>query len=227
MRYKGMFVLIFVLLFSGGCVASRKPVAAKYSWELYLAPNASGETFKDQSVAILPPLDIEYLPSQEVYRETLAGLLYKAMSGYPDSPTIIPMDAVQSAVNKSELWNDILQMYTEYHASAVLRKDVLSRLGQAVNARYVLLPKLLSFQQEVFDRVTILGVSFLRTRLSVVSIQAQIWDTFTGEVVWQGVGEGTDASEVVRGRPASFASVARNASESLASRMPWVKGAEK
>lgn len=166
---------------------------------------------------------MEYQPSQEIYRETLAGLLYKAMKEYPESPTIIAMDAVQSAVNKSELWSDILQMYTDYHDSAVLRKDVLSKLGQALNARYVLLPKLLSYQQEVFDRAVFLGVSFLRTRLSVVSIQAQIWDTATGEVVWQGVGEGTDASEVVRGRPASFASVAQNASESLASRMPWVK----
>ena len=222
MRYKSMFVLIFILLFSGGC-ASRPPLAAKYSWELYLAPKVTSETFKGQSVAILPPLNIEYLPTQEVYRETLAGLLYKAMNGYPDGPTIIPMDAVQSAVNKSELWNDVLQMDTEYHASAVLRKDVLSRLGQAVNARYVLLPKLLTFQQEVFDRAVFLGVSFLRTRMSLVSIQAQIWDTVTGGCVWQGVGEGTYASEVGRGRPASFASVAQNASESLASRMPWVK----
>jgi hypothetical protein len=219
---KSMFVLIFFLFISVGC-ASGPPPAAKYSWELYLAPKVSGETFMGQNVAILPPLSIEYQPSQEIYRETLAGLLYKAMKEYPEGPTIIAMDAVQGAVNKGELWNDILQMYTDYHDSAVLRKDVLSKLGRAIPARYVLLPKLLSYQQEVFDRATFLGVSFLRTRLSVVSIQAQIWDTATGEVVWQGVGEGTDASEVIRGRPASFASVARNASESLASRMPWVK----
>jgi hypothetical protein len=223
MWYKSVLVVLIIFLFVAGGCASRPPVAVKYSWELYLAPKVSGETFKGQSVAILPPLSIEYLPSQEVYRETLAGLLYKAMREYPESPTIIAMDAVQSAINRNELWNDVLQMYTDYHDSAVLRKDVLSKLGQAVDARYVLLPKLLSFQQEVFDRATFLGVSFLRTRLSLVSVQAQIWDTVTGEVVWQGVGEGTDASEVVRGRPASFASVARNASESLASRMPWVK----
>jgi hypothetical protein len=223
MWYKSVLVVLIIFLFVAGGCASRPPVAVKYSWELYLAPKVSGETFKGQSVAILPPLSIEYLPSQEVYRETLAGLLYKAMREYPESPTIIAMDAVQSAINRNELWNDVLRMYTDYHDSAVLRKDVLSKLGQAVDARYVLLPKLLSFQQEVFDRATFLGVSFLRTRLSLVSVQAQIWDTVTGEVVWQGVGEGTDASEVVRGRPASFASVARNASESLASRMPWVK----
>ncbi len=222
MRNKRLSILVFTLLFSAGC-ASSSPVAAKYSWDLYRASNVSTETFKGQSVAILPPLSIEYLPAQEVYRETLAGLLYKAMREHSDNPTIIAMDAVQSAINRKELWNDVLRMYTEYHDSAVLRKDVLARLGQAVNARYVLLPKLLTFQQEVFDRASFLGVSFLKTRLSLVSVQAQIWDTETGEVIWQGVGEGTDASEVVRGRPASFASVAQNACESLASRMPWVK----
>lgn len=220
----GIAVVIAGLV--GGC-ASAPPAESRYSWELYLAPKVAPDTFKGQSVALLPAAGIEYEPTQEVYRETLAGLLYGALSKDHNGPTIVPIDAVQSVINRQALWGDVTLMYSEYRDSAVLRKDILSRLGQALNARYVLLPKLLHFQQEVFDRATIVGIAFLRTRQSTVDIHAQIWDTATGEVIWQGVGEGSEATEVVRGRPVSFTAVARNACESLASRMPWVKFEQK
>lgn len=215
-------VLVLIPLVFAGC-ASGPPRETRYFWELYIAPQVSFETFMGQSVAILPTVSIEYDPVQEVYRETLAGLLYNALVKYPSSPKIIPIDEVQSTINKKELWSDVMLMYNEYQDSAVLRKDVLAKLGQALNARYVLLPKLLRFQQEVFDRAVIVGISFLRIRQSSVDIHAQIWDTATGEVVWEGASEGSIATEVVRGSPVSFMSVAQNACDSLASRMPWAK----
>jgi hypothetical protein len=219
MRY--VIVLAFMLA-SIGC-ASGPPKESQYSWEFYCAPKVTPETFKDQSIAILPTVSIEYDPVQEVYRETLSGLLYNALMKYPGGPKIIPLDAVQSAINRNDLWRDVMLMYSEYTDSSVLRKDILSKLGQALAARYMLLPKLLRFQSETFDRATIVGIAFLRTRQSSVDIHAQLWDTETGEVLWQGASEGTVASEVVRGRPASFMAVAENACESLVARMPWVK----
>jgi len=214
--------VLLAALVSAGCTAGLPP-ESKYSWELYSAPKVSPTSFHGEKMALLPSAAIEFDSSQELYRETLAGLLAAALAKDPNSPAIVPLDEVQSSINRSGLWSDVLLMYTEYRNSSVLRKDVLNKLGQALQARYVLLPKLLHFQQEVFDRATILGVSFLRTRQSTVDIHAQIWDTQSGEVVWQGVGEGSDVSEVVRGRPVSFTSVAQSACESLASRMPWTK----
>ena len=140
---------------------------------------------------------------------------------------MLSLDAVQSSINKKGLWNEFKLMYSEYQDTLVLRKDLLLQVGQAVGARYVILPRLLRFESESFDRATILGIAFLRTRQSSVDIHVQIWDTITGEVVWEGASEGTIASEVVRGRPASFMAVATNACESLASKMPWVKAEKK
>jgi TolB-like protein len=206
MRY--VIVLALMLTFIG--CASGPPKESQYSWEFYSAPKVTPETFKDQSVAILPTVSIEYDPVQEVYRETLSGLLYNALMKYPGGPKIVPLDAVQSVINRNDLWRDVMLMYSEYTDSSVLRKDILSKLGQALAARYVLLPKLLRFQSETFDRATIIGIAFLRTRQSSVDIHAQLWDTETGEVLWEGASEGTVASEVVRGRPARFKAVAEN-----------------
>jgi len=222
MRCAVALSLTVVLLMSAGC-ASAPPPEARYSWQYYSSPTVSPETFVGQSVAILPVASILYDPTQEIYRETLAGTLYRSLIKYPDGPRFIPLDAVQSSINKEGLWNDFQVMYSEYKETAVLRKDLLSKIGQAVGARYVIVPRLLRFQTETFDRATILGIAFLRTRQSSVDIHAQIWDTATGEVVWEGASEGTIASEVVRGRPASFMAVSENACESLTSKMPWVK----
>jgi hypothetical protein len=227
MRFVIAFFLAAVLFTSAGCASA--PTSSQFSWEFYSSPTISQETFSDQSVAILPTVSIEYDPTQEIYRETLAGLLYTALIKYSGSggPRIVSLDAVQSSINKNELWNNFKLMYGEYQATAVLREDLLSKVGQAVGARYVIVPRLLRFQSETFDRAVILGISFLRTRQSSADMHVQIWDTVTGEVVWEGASEGTIASEVVRGRPASFMAVAEYACESLASKMPWVKTEKK
>jgi len=215
-------ILMFLVLSAPGCTTA-PPSEAQFSWELYRSPALSPETFSGQSVAVLPAVAIDYDPTQEIYRETLAGLLYAALKKNPDGPRILSVSALQSGINRSGLWGDFMLMYTEYQKTAVLRRDILAKIGRAVDARYVILPRLLRFQSETFDRATIVGISMLRTRQSSADIHVQIWDTATGDVVWQGASEGTLASEVVRGRPASFMAVAENACESLASRMPWVK----
>jgi hypothetical protein len=84
------------------------------------------------------------------------------------------------------------------------------------------MPKVLRFEHESFDRVNIFGISFLRTRLSTLDIHIQPWDTETGDVVWQGIGEGSEAAEAVEGRPVSFMTVAQFACESLSTRLPWL-----
>ncbi len=226
MRYPAAYFIVILSWVVAGC-ASGPPAESRFSWEFYSSPVISPDTFTNQAVAILPTVSIEYDPNQEIYRETLAGLIYTALAKYQDGPRIVSLDALQSSINKQELWNDIKLMYGEYQETAVLRKDLLSKIGQAAGARYVILPRLLRYQSETFDRAVILGISFLRTRQSSVDIHAQIWDTDTGEAVWEGASEGTVASEVVRGRPASFMAVAKNACESLASKMPWAKREKK
>jgi hypothetical protein len=221
MRHAKTLFTMLLALTAAGC-STAPPSEARFSWELYRSPAISAASFSGQSVAVLPTVGIEYDPTQEIYRETLAGLLYTSLRKYPAGPRILSLDAVQSSINVNVLWSEFMQMFNEYQKTAVLRKDILSKVGRAVGARYVILPRLLRFQAETFDRATMFGISMLRTRQSSVDIHAQIWDTATGEVVWQGASEGTIASEVVRGRPASFMAVATNACESLASKMPWV-----
>lgn len=213
---------LLLLLASYGC-RTAPPAEARFSWEFYSAPGISASTFAGESVAILPTVGIEYDPAQEVYRETLAGSLYLAIIKNAEGLHVLSPDDLKNSINKHGLGTELQQMFREYRETSVLRKDILMRIGEAAGARYIILPRLLRFQSETFDRANIAGISFLRTRQSSVDIYAQIWDTKTGEAIWEGASEGTIASEVLRGRPASFMAVAANACESLAMRMPWMK----
>ncbi len=218
MRYQ---IVILLMVFAAGC--AKPPAESKSSWELYVSPKITANFFTGSSMAILPAATIEYDPFQQIYRETLAGLLYESLKKQKDGPKTLPLDLVQSVINKAEMWAEYQKMIRDFDETSVLRKDTLQKLGRALGARFVLLPKLLRFQQETFDRATVLGISFLKTRQSIVDIHAQIWDTESGEVVWHGAGEGALATEVVRGRPVSFMIVAQYACDSLVSRLPWAK----
>ncbi len=219
MRTRLLIILLVVL--AAGC--AKPPGQTKYAWQLFSDPSVTASAFVGQSIALFPAVKIEWDPSQEIYRETIAGLLYESLSAgsQKNAPHLIPVDVVQGRINAAGAWDDFMQMYREHETTSVLRKDLLSKIGVATGARYAILPKLLRYQQEVFDRATIVGISFLKTRQSTVDIHIQIWDTKTGMVVWQGAGEGTAATEFVSGSPISFLPVAKQACDSLIVLMPW------
>jgi hypothetical protein len=218
-RTKSLLLFILVLL-AAGC--AKPPGAREYSWDLYTSPTMTSETFKDYKIAILPAARIQYDTTQEVYRETIGGVIYQSFIKHSNGRNFLPVAVTQSGINRAEIWSDVLEMYKEFETTDILRKDVLQKIGRALDVHYVLMPKMLRFQQEVFDRATIFGISFLKTRQSTVDVQVQLWDTDTGEVVWQAVGEGATSVEVVEGRPVSFITVAGIACESLAYRIPWL-----
>ncbi len=222
MRLRTILVLVLAALLVAGC-AKRRTETSMSSWEMYKSSSIAPDSFDGASVAVLSAVMILYDPSQEIYREALSGLLYDALQRQKNGPRILPLNAVQSGINKAEIWDDYKTMITDYKETGVLRKDVLTKLGRALGVRYVLLPKLLRFQQVTFDRVVVLGISFLKTRESSVDVLAQLWDVQTGEVVWEGAGEGVLSTEVVQGKPVSFMVVAQHACDSLVSRMPWAQ----
>ena len=121
MRSVITFFLMVVLIISTGC-ASAPPTDVRFSWEFYSSPTITPETFSGQNVAILPTASIEYDPTQEIYRETLAGTLYTALRKHTGGPHFLSLDAIQSGINSKELWNDFKLMYGEYQKTAVLRK---------------------------------------------------------------------------------------------------------
>jgi hypothetical protein len=48
------------------------------------------------------------------------------------------------------------------------------------------------------DRFRFFGLRVFQTRVTILRLSLQIWDAYTGEIVWESSGEGTMAAEDVR-----------------------------
>lgn len=103
-----------------------------------------------------------------------------------------------SRINTEGLATEYAAMVSEYVRSGILNLDGLRKISQALNVRYVFQPSMAFFNQQMSSRLSILGLRLFQTRVSQLRLSAQIWDTRTGEIVWESSGEATLANEDVR-----------------------------
>jgi len=50
----------------------------------------------------------------------------------------------------------------------------------------------------LIDRFEIAGLKIVRNRVITLRLWLQLWDTLTGQIVWESTGEATVASELLR-----------------------------
>jgi hypothetical protein len=61
----------------------------------------------------------------------------------------------------------------------------------------VLLPGLTDFNQVLIDRFEIAGLKMVRNRVITLRLWLQLWDTETGQIIWESTGEANVASELL------------------------------
>lgn len=114
-----------------------------------------------------------------------------------------------SRINREGLATDYAQMVPEYLRSGVLNRAVLEKVGKALDAAYVFQPSMAAFNQSMSSRFSFLGLRLFQTRISMLRLSVQLWDTRTGEIVWESSGEATLANEDVREFRIPFEEIAR------------------
>jgi hypothetical protein len=85
-----------------------------------------------------------------------------------------------------------------YARNGVMERERLQRLGSALGVRYLLLPGLAELNHVILDRFEFTGLKIIRTRVTVLRVWLQLWDTRTGHILWESAGEVATASEIVR-----------------------------
>ena len=82
--------------------------------------------------------------------------------------------------------------------SGILERERLRRVGAALGSQYVLLPGVAEFDQTIIDRFETIGLKVFRARVTTLRLWLQLWDTKTGHNLWEGTGEVTVVSQLVR-----------------------------
>src|SRR5439155_714387 len=118
----------------------------------------------------------------------------------PASPPIraIPAHAIANALNDQGLAAEYAELLSGFGRTGIMERERLRRIGSALGFRYVLLPGLAQLDQAILDRLEIAGVKVVRTRVTVLRVWLQLWDTRTGHILWESAGDVATASDVVR-----------------------------
>lgn len=160
--------------------------------------------FRDQRTAVLPGVTST---AQQGYAPELTLALDRAIENSSHTIRYIPPHVTISLLNQYDLAEPYIQTINNYRNAGILNKTALQAMGKALNADYVLIPVLAGFSQQIESRVSQL-ITLIRTHSTQVNLALQLWNTRSGELVWQAAGQATWANETIGATPVAFVDVA-------------------
>jgi hypothetical protein len=195
LRTKRVSALIhgFSVIFLTGCT----PL---YMWDTHTTstprPQSSGfAELAREPVATLGPITPAGLQG---FSPFLSRALTAAISEASPSIRGIPTHETVNVINGQGLAAEYADLISGFVRSGILERELLKRIGSALGSRYLLLPGLADFNQVLVDRFEIAGIKMVRNRVITLRLWRQLWDTQTGQIVWESTGEATVASELLR-----------------------------
>jgi hypothetical protein len=177
--------MVFALLsFLAGC----SPV---YIWDTHVTATPRAESLRvadltREPIATLGPITPAGLQG---FSPFLSRALSAAMSEVSPSLRGIPAHETVNIINGQGLSPEYGELISGFVRSGILERDKLHRLGAALGSRHVLLPGIAHFDQILIDRFEFAGLKIVRNRFITLRIWLQLWDTHTGQIVWESTGE--------------------------------------
>ena len=134
----------------------------------------------------------------EGYRHQVSQSLFQALNkgNYPFH--LISPQATNNQLNREGLAREVSAMASDYSQSGILNLETLHHIARTLEWDYVIQPSMAEFRQALDTRLRFFGLRVFQTRITNLRLSLQLWDTRSGEIVWESSGEGTMAGEDVR-----------------------------
>jgi len=133
---------------------------------------------------------------------------------------IMSLSETLSAVNGAGLADAYRRMFEDYRLTGLFDRNMLQKLAHITGMRYLAQLKLVGFQQNSKDRWGILGLRVVETKITVLRLFLQIWDSHDGAVVWEGSEEMTFSHDSTAEDAVTFKSAVEQSATRLISRLP-------
>ncbi len=199
--------LALLTLFTTGCAGTN------YGWTVRttsttLSPSVEPAKLTQGTFAVLTPLSVASLRGNEAGMGQYLGDVINEVA--PNLRVVDERQAI-SLINKQGLAEEYARMRSELELTHILDRDVLQKIGAALNVNYVFQPRLAYFSQEMLDRweIPAINVKFARTRSSTMRLSLQLWDSESGELLWSSTAESSFQSEAVNLDPVFIEDAAR------------------
>lgn len=179
------------------CVLGTGCAGPLYDWEAHTrsSVNVSTSALFQESVAVLPA---QVTALHMGYRQVVNAALDRTVVKVFPETKFLSIDDVTNRINAQGLVGIYGEMISAYADHGILERTRLERLGSALGARYLFLPTLTSHAEEMENRWVFFGIRLVQTRIGVIRMALQLWDTKTGMVLWSSTSEATLSSEVLR-----------------------------
>ena len=136
--------------------------------------------------------------SLQGFNPPLSHALNAALSEASPAIRGIAAHETLNILNQKGLAAEYNALIAGFGRGGILEREPLRRIGVALSSRYVLLPGLAEFNQDIIDRLSIYGWNFIQSRVTTLRLWLQLWDTQTGKIVWESAGEVTVATKLLR-----------------------------
>ncbi|MCK4304244.1 MAG: hypothetical protein KAY24_08385 [Candidatus Eisenbacteria sp.] len=169
---------IILLAMAAGCAASIKDQSAVN----YVGGDFAPDVLREGGMAMLP---VVAGAGQEGYRRPLAECLTGECQLAMGTGRFAGWQETMEILNEEDLSDSYQMMIATYRETAILRKETVSRLGEALSVRFLLFCSLEQFHSQTSTTYSIF-TGFNTVRKSGVTAFCQVWDAETGDVVWEG-----------------------------------------
>jgi len=185
----GQAFLALVLVLLSGC-------DPPYLADAYAASTTTPKSFDTSDLARMPVVVLAFVTPGNL--QGFSPILSHALSGALTevSPPIreISTDETLNRLTDQGLATEYADLRAGFARNGILDRPRLRRIGSGVGGRYVLLPGIAQFDEQILDKFEAWGIKLLRNRVTTLRLWLQLWDSQTGHIVWQSSGEVTTAT---------------------------------
>jgi len=169
-------------------------------WETHTTATPRSPAFEVTALARAPVATLGLLAPAALqgFSAALAHALSSALAEASPSIRSLPSHETGNVLNAQGLAAEYAELLAGFGRSGLLERQGLQRIGAALGCRYVLLPGLAEFHHALLDRFEIAGLKLVQSRVTTLRLWLQLWDTPTGQLLWESAGEVTVASEILR-----------------------------
>jgi hypothetical protein len=128
------------------------------------------------------------------FSPTLSHALSAALTEVNPPIREIPTDETLNRLTDLGLAAEYSDLRAGFARNGMLDRQRLRRIGSGLGSRYVLLPGVAQFDEEILDKFEAAGIKLLRNRVTTLRLWLQLWDSQTGHIVWESSGEVTTAT---------------------------------
>ena len=157
---------------------------------------------------------------QEEEKQTIALDFAEVLRADRPQVRCVTLPETLSAINKAGLADEYRNMFNDYKQSGIFNKEILRKIGEVTQTRYIAQLKLSGFNQSSNDRFSIFGLRVLQTQQARIRLFLQLWDSHSGVIAWEGVEELIRAEDTVTEANVTLRIVLEQAAQKLIARLP-------